>query len=76
MGECEMAKMKFIAEANLLSRGELRRVLKKADFDYDLNMKLKEEKGWFHSTFFVTMEGPTEVLFQVKKWLKNLKDTE
>ena len=69
-----MAKIKFTAEVGLMSRTEFRNILIKADFKYDLKMDLKEEKGWFSSTFFVTMEGSEKTLTAVTKWLKEIEE--
>jgi hypothetical protein len=68
-----MARLKFTAQAGPLLRTNLRRKLEEAAFKYDLKLDLKEDKGWFTSAFFVTFEGPANILKALKKWLEEFE---
>ena len=62
-----MFKLKFTVEAGVLMRGTLRRELEKYCFMRNLDLDLKESKGWFESAFLVTIKGPAKLGIQVRE---------
>jgi len=73
-----MFRLKFTMEAGILMRGALRRELEKYCFTRNLDLDLKESKGWFESAFLVTIKGPANlgarVRMDMKQWGKQLEE--
>jgi len=71
-----MFRLKFTIEAGVLRRGALRKEIERYCFIRDYDLDLRESKGWFESTFFVSIKGPEKFGLQVKKdivqWGKQL----
>ena len=61
-----MFKLKFSMEAGALTRRHLRKELEKYCFTQGLELTLRELKGFWESTFLVTIQGPAGKGHRVK----------
>lgn len=70
--------LKFSIDVGVLRRRALRKEIERYCFIRDYDLDLKESKGWFESTFFVSIKGPEKFGLQVKKdivqWSKQLEE--
>ena len=68
--------MKFSLEAGALIRGAIKRGLKQAAFECDIELAIDEQKGWLESTLLCRASGDDKnmQLFKgvVRRWLERI----
>jgi len=65
---------RFSFKAGLLIRSAMVRAIRGFLFDEGADYTLDEDKGWFDSTYYLTIRGPeSEVLAKsIQRWIKRI----
>jgi len=69
-----MGRLKFSATAGALIRKQFRRELEKVCFENDLELDIRENKGFFESDYFIKITGEDHILLALEPALKDWLD--